>query len=60
MSDVEIERVYGRCRKKHIMADYATHLQVYMRDVHCTVSNFHAEHSMNIGLQVEDSSNICY
>jgi len=27
MSDVEIERVYGRCRKKHIMADYATHLQ---------------------------------
>ena len=28
MSDVEIEKCYGRCRKKHCASDYATHLQV--------------------------------
>ena len=28
MSDIEIEKVYGRGRKKHIAFDYATHLNV--------------------------------
>ena len=28
MTDIEIERVYGRCRRKHAASDYATHLQV--------------------------------
>jgi len=27
MTDGELEKEYGRCRKKHVMADYATHLQ---------------------------------
>jgi hypothetical protein len=28
MTDIEIERVYGRCRRKHAASEYATHLQV--------------------------------
>ena len=28
MSDLEIEKVYGRGRKKHVAFDYATHLHV--------------------------------
>ena len=28
MSDIEIEKVYGRGRKKHVASDYATHLCV--------------------------------
>ena len=28
MNDIEIERAYGRGRKRHIAGDYATHLQV--------------------------------
>ena len=28
MNDIEIERAYGRGRKKHIACDYATHLEV--------------------------------
>ena len=30
MSDIEIEKVYGRGRKKHVACDYATHLHVRM------------------------------
>ena len=31
MNDIEIERAYGRARKRHVACDYATHLQVTIR-----------------------------
>ena len=33
MTDLEIERVYGRGRKRHVASDYAMHLDV--RDNTC-------------------------
>ena len=32
MTDVEIERQYGRYRNKHITSDYALHLEVQLFD----------------------------
>ena len=37
MSDIEIEKVYGRGRKKHIAFDYATHLNVRLFDIYLYV-----------------------
>ena len=28
MSDIEIEKIYGRGRKKHVASEYAAHLHV--------------------------------
>ena len=41
MSDIEIEKAYGRGRKKHIASDYAIHLHVsiYVAQHHEITSN---------------------
>jgi len=44
MTDIEIEKNYGRCRKKHMASDYATHLQTHgplgMNDFKLVVHSF--------------------
>jgi hypothetical protein len=41
MTDIEIERVYGRCRRKHAASDYATHLQANLYFLHIYSIQYH-------------------